>query len=177
MDEPPNIAEPKPQPRRRWFQFSLWSLLTVLLALRGIQVLSDHFHWFPTVWMGLISLAGVGLLGILILLWRADSKSFLRSWFQYSLRTLLIVAMLAGFGFAWLRLKVREARQQQAAVESIQKVGGCVSYDYEHDARGNSIPGAQLPGPAWLHAQLGADVFRSVYDATFAFALKTEQHH
>ena len=86
-----------------------------------------------------------------------------RRWSQYSLRTLLIFVTLAGFGFGWFGLKVREARQQQAAVAAIEKAGGVVWYDYEYDQR---VRDAVLPGPAWLHALLGDDLFRSVFVVT-----------
>ena len=86
-----------------------------------------------------------------------------RRWYQFGLRTLLNGVMLAGCGFAWLGLKVREARQQQAAVAAIEKLGGTVDYDYQFDSRGDYLQGAVLPGPAFFRALLGDDSFRSVH--------------
>jgi len=85
-----------------------------------------------------------------------------RRWYQYSLRTLLIFVTLAGCGFGWLGIKVREARQQQADVAAIAKVG-YVQYDYQFDSQGNEMPDAKPPGPAWLHELLGDDFFCRVY--------------
>jgi hypothetical protein len=94
-----------------------------------------------------------------------------RRWYQFRLRTLLIGVTVAGCGFGWLGLKVREARRQQAAVATIEKMGGGIGYDYEYDAQGNyvpdhvpdHVPNPTPPGPAWLRALLGDDFFRSVY--------------
>jgi len=85
-----------------------------------------------------------------------------RRWYQYSLRTLLIVVTLAGCGFGWLGVKMREAREQRAAVDAIKKLGGYVVYDYESDSRGVRVPNATPPGPAWLRSILGDDCFRTV---------------
>jgi len=85
-----------------------------------------------------------------------------RRWYQYSLRTLLIVVTLAGCGFGWLGWKVREARQQQSAVAVIEKLGGRVIYDYGFDSQGNELPTATPPGPAWLRSLVGDDCFRCV---------------
>ena len=85
-----------------------------------------------------------------------------RRWFQFSLRTLLIVVTLAGCGFGWLGKNVWEARRQQADVAAIEKSGGHVIYDYQIDSQGKHAPNAVPPGPAWLHALLGDDCFRRV---------------
>jgi len=95
-----------------------------------------------------------------------------RSWYQYTLRTLLIVVTAAGCGLGWLGWKVREARQQQAAVAAILKLGGRVSYDYQFDAAGSFLSSGAPPGPEWLHALLGDDFFRSVYQIDFLSLLR-----
>ena len=94
---------------------------------------------------------------------KPDNVEPRRHWYQYSLRTLLIVVTLAGCGFGWLGGKVQQTRQQAAAVEAIQKLGGHVYYDYEADSEGNYISNAAPPGPALLHSLLGNDFFRNVY--------------
>src|ERR1700676_2985640 len=80
-----------------------------------------------------------------------------RRWYQYSLRTLLIFVTLVGSGLGWLGMKMREARQQQAAVVAIESAGGRVQYDYQYDAKGVYDAYAAPPGAAWLHALLGDD--------------------
>jgi Leucine Rich repeat len=86
-----------------------------------------------------------------------------RRWYQYSLRTLLIGIVVLSLPCCWLGMKVREARQQAAAVAAIQKLGGDVLYDYEFDAQGDFVRNAALPGPKWLHSLLGDDFFDNVF--------------
>src|ERR1700676_41808 len=90
-----------------------------------------------------------------------------RRWYQYSLQTLLIFVTLAGCGFGWLGLKVRKARQQQAAVAAIQKLGGVVYYDYQFDSDAAFVGNAAPHGAEWLHSLLGDDCFRTVYQVSF----------
>ena len=86
-----------------------------------------------------------------------------RRWYQYRLRTLLIGVTLAGCVFGWLGIRAREVRQQKAAVEAIQKLGGAVRYDYEIDRDELPVANPTPNGPAWLRSLLGDDFFRSVY--------------
>ncbi|MGO8688343.1 MAG: hypothetical protein ACLQLG_01800 [Thermoguttaceae bacterium] len=78
-------------------------------------------------------------------------------WYQYSLRTLLLVMTLACVGMSWVAVKMKQARQQHAAVEAIRKLGGMVDYDYQ-----KKDPFDEPPGPAWLRKLLGDDLFASV---------------
>jgi hypothetical protein len=45
----------------------------------------------------------------------------LRRWFQYSLRTLLVLMLVFGCGFGWLGMKVKQAREQREAVETTEE--------------------------------------------------------
>jgi hypothetical protein len=80
-------------------------------------------------------------------------------WYQYSLRTLLLVMTLACVGMSWVAVKMKQARDQHAAVEAIKKLGGVVFYDYEAD---RNDPSPQPPGPTWLRRALGDDAFVNV---------------
>ena len=40
-------------------------------------------------------------------------------WYQYSLRTLLIVMVLASFGLSWFAVKLQQARRQRAVVAEL----------------------------------------------------------
>jgi hypothetical protein len=85
-----------------------------------------------------------------------------RRWFQYSLRTLFLLTLLASIGLSWFTVRMQRARRQKEAVEEIQRLDGAVQYDYEVQQSGNRLPGAVPPGPAWLRSLLGDDVFAAV---------------
>jgi hypothetical protein len=85
-------------------------------------------------------------------------------WFQYSLRSLLLVMLLASIGMSWVAVRMQRARRQKDAVEEITNLGGEVMYDYEVQAN-RRFPLAQPPGPAWLRSLLGEDFFATVVHA------------
>ncbi|MCY2990028.1 MAG: hypothetical protein NTY19_19465 [Planctomycetota bacterium] len=78
-----------------------------------------------------------------------------RRWFQFSLRTMLIVMLLAGSGMGWFAHRLKQASRQREAVAAIQKLGGAVAYDCE-------LRGEGAPGPVWLRQRLGDDFFTNV---------------
>lgn len=78
-----------------------------------------------------------------------------RRWFQFSLRTLLVVILLFGSGFGWLGMKIKQAREQRKAVEAIRELGGSVSND---PASGGMTSAAV----AFLGKLLGEDLSFSV---------------
>jgi hypothetical protein len=88
-----------------------------------------------------------------------------RRWFQFSLRTLLVVVALIAVGCFWFGVKMRDAAKQKTAVEGILKDGGWVEYSYEVDATGNAIAGAEPPVPAWMRKLFGDDFFWNVVGA------------
>ena len=49
-----------------------------------------------------------------------------RRWYQYSLRTLLIVVTIIGCGFGWLGAKVRIVRERKAMRSEIERRGALV---------------------------------------------------
>jgi Leucine-rich repeat (LRR) protein len=75
-----------------------------------------------------------------------------RRWFQYSLRTLLVLMLLACIGMGWLAVKLQRVRQEQAAVAAIEGLGGSVVWAYPDLSR-------ELPGRAWLRKLLGDGFF------------------
>jgi len=70
---------------------------------------------------------------------------------RYGLRTLLIVVAAVG---VWLGVRVNAARRQQAAVATIQRLGGTVYYAHQirEDSLGRLVaePDKPLPLPKWL---------------------------
>ncbi len=84
-------------------------------------------------------------------------------WFQYSLRSLLLVMLLACLGMSWVAVKRQKARRQKAAVAAILKLGGQVRYDYQLDAAGKPIK-ASPPAATWWRELLGGDSFDRVVE-------------
>ena len=59
---------------------------------------------------------------------KAEPPKRQRRWFQFGLRTLLILVFLLCVGMRWTTAK---ADRRKAAVEAIRKDGGLVWYDFE----------------------------------------------
>ena len=70
-------------------------------------------------------------------------------WFQYSLRTLLVVMTLSAIACSWYAAKKQSEERQQEAVATIEKLHGGLHW-------------TQPSGPAWLRNLLGDDYFRTV---------------
>ena len=90
-----------------------------------------------------------------------------RRWLQFSLRTLLVLVLLISVPLGWLGMKMREAREQQAAAEAIRSFGGWVEYESEEEPVADDYPSVafrldarfERRGPAWLCGWLGDDFF------------------
>ena len=86
----------------------------------------------------------------------ATSKTHLR-WFQFGLRSLLIVMTLACIGMSWVDVKIQKARQQKEAVAAITAAGGRICYEV-------SLRNA---APDWLVERLGEDFFQTAAGVVF----------
>ena len=99
----------------------------------------------------------------------ADPPNRKRRWFQLSLRSLMVLMLLAGIGMTWLVALKNRAERQKIAVEIILKDGGAVVYDYQDQtlSRGATSHSANAtpPGPVWLRGLLGDDFFVNVVGA------------
>ena len=75
-----------------------------------------------------------------------------RRWFQYSLRTLFVLALLACIGMGWVAVEMQRVRKEREAVEAIERLGGMVLWS-----------SAEIPqesrGRACLRKLLGDDYF------------------
>jgi hypothetical protein len=98
-----------------------------------------------------------------------------RRWFQFRLRTLLVLMLLACIGMSWFAMKMRQARRQRAAIVAIQAGGGQVTKWSKYFAptfqgwqwpsqdarlsRGQHIYENESRAHAWLRWLLGDDFF------------------
>jgi hypothetical protein len=169
-------AEQKPS-RLRCFHPTPGRLLVILLAVEGILLSANWFHWIPKGWAVLIAVAAVGLYLTAMLVSFAVSLLF-RWRFQFSLRSLLLLTLAVAIPFSWLATEIRDARKQRSEVEEIEKQGRKVFYNYEceiHDrgytyydiafkpigvdALGSFGAKPQPLLPNWLRTLLGDDFF------------------
>ncbi len=94
-----------------------------------------------------------------------------RRWFQFSLRTLLIVMLIIAIPCAWVGRKIEQKRREREAVTAIKALGGHVLFDYQVDAavtngEPDAIATAEPFGPAWLRKCVGDDFFSDVVCVT-----------
>jgi hypothetical protein len=82
-----------------------------------------------------------------------------RRWRQYSLRTLMIIVTLFAVACSWLAVKMRQAKVQKSAVNTIELVGGMVWYDYQETAPRTFYALATTREPKWLRRLLSDDFF------------------
>lgn len=88
-----------------------------------------------------------------------------RRWFQFSLRTLLVVVLLVSIGMSWLGGVWR----QREAVEVIEKAGGSVFYDYDDHWAFNETREPSVP--EWMVDVFGGDLF---FDVSTVILSETE---
>ncbi len=149
--------------RCRWFHVTPGRLLVVLLAVEGLRWLSERFGWFAwhKGYAVLVAVAVVGVFFMVMLGWLLLALLF-RLRFQYSLLSLLVLAVAVALPFAWLATEMKAAKKQREAIQVIENEGGSVVYDYPGGFRG---AGGVPPQPAWLRKLLGDDVVVSVTSA------------
>jgi hypothetical protein len=97
---------------------------------------------------------------------KVDAPKRKRRWYQFSLRTLLIVMLVVSIPCALLGRKIERKRREREVLDAINKIGGQVHYDYERWSW--SLAGTQKkepPGPGWLRALLGENFFCEVDEA------------
>ena len=85
-----------------------------------------------------------------------------RSWQQFSLRTLLLAMLVLSVCFALFAWRLQRARRQAAAVATIRKLGGSITYDYQNVVVLANSPPPQSTVPTWLLKSLGEDFFHEV---------------
>jgi len=91
-----------------------------------------------------------------------------RRWFQFGLRTFLVIVVVVGCVGSWLGSHVNRARQEEEAVRRLQSVEDGRSFNMLFvdpfkavDGRGEMAM-FYKGGPQWLTRMFGADIFRAV---------------
>lgn len=79
--------------------------------------------------------------------------------FQYSLRTLLLLFLLASVVLSWFTVRMQRATRQRAAVTTITSLGGMVVFDDEPEDMLAARTGSRVP--RWLRQLLGDDFFHT----------------
>lgn len=90
---------------------------------------------------------------------KPDGPRRFRRFFRFTLKGLLFVMLVT---CVLLGRKATKARQQRAAVDWVQEIGGIVTYDYQVDADFAPVPNAKPLVPNWLVQTAGIDFFSQV---------------
>lgn len=88
------------------------------------------------------------------------SRRLLKRCCRFSLRSLIVLFLIAGIGFSVFHYRLRSAERQTATVARLKEFGGCVRYKNHHDVV--SSPKDVNFVSAWLTRQLGLDFFHDV---------------
>ena len=83
-----------------------------------------------------------------------------RLWFQFSLKGLMLMVLVAAIPCGWLKWKIDRKARERAAVAEIKRVGGYYGYDWQMARKGYDK--GQPPGPVWLRKLLGDNFFSNV---------------
>ena len=83
-----------------------------------------------------------------------------RRWFQFRLRTLLILVLLVSLLLAWFASELQQAENQREIVEWVRERGGYVLYDYQ-SRNGKDVLNS-LPGRERVREFIGDDLFAEV---------------
>ena len=146
----------------RWFRLTPDRCLIALLVVEVLLLLSEQFSWFGfnehKGWPVLIAIASVVIVLFAMLLWFAVGVVF-RWKFQFSIRSLLALAVLVAIPCSWLAVERKQANKQRHIVADIKSAGGAVQYDWEVVWNGILVSHEQALGPAWLVDLLGSDFF------------------
>ncbi len=145
--------------KSRWFRLTPDRVLLALPPIWGGLFLCEHFHCLPKGYSVLLAAATLAVILALLLLWFAVALLF-RWRFQYSLRSLLLVMLLASIGMSWFAVKMQRASRQREAVEAIKELGGSVNYDWDY---------SDPPVPACVRNVFGEDFLATAVDVFFPY--------
>jgi hypothetical protein len=120
-------------PPTRWYSLTPERSVIALLAAECLLWLSERFHWFGfSQYKGLTVAAAVGLvcLALLLMLLAFAVSWCFRRRFQFSIRSLLLLTLAVAMLCSWLAVRVKQAREQDAAVLALALAGARVEEDW-----------------------------------------------
>ncbi len=97
--------------RPRWYRLTPDRLIVGLLAVEAALLVAKWLGLFPKGWAVLTAIAAVGTVLLLMFLWFLAALLF-RCRFQYSLRSLMLVAVAVAIPCSWLATEARERRSK-----------------------------------------------------------------
>ena len=103
---------------------------------------------------------------LFMLVWFATALVF-RWRFQFSIRSLLVMAMVVALPFSWLAAGMQAAKRQAEVADWIRNAGGEVTHDGLSYPDGSQRPDDELPATVWLRSLLGIDFFSPVIRVSF----------
>ncbi len=83
-----------------------------------------------------------------------------RRFLRFSVRGMIVVALVIGAGLGWL---IRGVRIQREAVEAVKRSGGLVLYDWQETGTHGQVSG-EPAAPAWLVELLGVEYFGHIIE-------------
>ncbi len=171
------MSEAKPQ--LRWYRLTPDRLVLLLLVVECLLWLSNWLRWLA--WhKGYAVLTGVAVVGLAMLALLAwFVVALLLRWrFQFSVRSLLVLATVIAIACGWITDAMKKANRQREVISAIHSsLGDAVSY--ESDPEGPRpcfvpIPAPVLPPPTTLENLLGTDFFHEAVAVDIPFTLVDE---
>ena len=145
--------------KRRWYRLTPDRLVWLVLVIEGLLWLAERFGCFPKGYAVLLAVASVAAAMLVMLLWFAASLVF-RWRFQFSVGSLMVLAVVVATLCGWFGVEKKEATEQKEAVAGIEKLKGFVSYDYMGDS-------GEWRGRARLRGLLGDDFSGKSFTPTY----------
>ena len=150
----------------RWYRPTPDRLILALLAVELFLRLSDWQGWFPFYdyrgWGVLTTVAVLGFTLPLLPLWFLVSLIF-RWRFQYSIRSLLLLAVVVAVACGWLASDLQRAKRQHDSAGNLWANGGEVSYQIGPSATWGTLWQTHSD---WLNARFGEDFFATAVEAS-----------
>ena len=145
---------------RRYFRLTPDRFVIGLLVVECLFWLSGRLGWpeWQKGYAVLITAANVGAAMLLVLLWFAIAVVF-RWRFQFSIRSLLVLAVAVAVPCSWFAVEMKKANEQRTIVARIRTLGGVAQYDYNFGPKGGLLAKEEPPSPVWPRKLLGDDFF------------------